>query len=117
MLFIVEDTATMAILAFGMMCVMLVGSIDISISGIMAFSAMAAGIIMKNNITTTEVTQIVDGVEQIVKVRESIPLIYLLLIAMAVGAGCGLVNGLIIAYGNVLPIVTALRLHKEYSNI
>lgn len=108
MLFILEDTATMAILAFGMMCVMLVGSIDISISGIMAFSAMAAGIIMKNNLTTTEVTQIVDGVEKIVKVRESIPLIYLLLIAMAVGAGCGLVNGLIIAYGNVLPIVTTL---------
>lgn len=107
-LFIIEDTATLAILAFGMMCVMLVGSIDISISGIMAFSVMAAGIVMRNNLTITEYTQIVDGVEKTVKLRESIPLIYLVLIAMGVGAGCGLVNGLVIAYGNVLPIVTTL---------
>ncbi len=106
--FIVEDTATLAILAFGMMCVMLVGSIDISISGIMAFSAMAAGMIMKNNLTTTEVTQIVDGVEKVVKIRNSIPLYQIIGIAMLIGAGCGLVNGLIIAYGNVLPIITTL---------
>lgn len=108
LLFIVEDTATLAILAFGMMCVMLVGSIDISISGIMAFSAMAAGMLMKNNLVTTEVTQIVDGVESIVKVRTSVPLWQIISLAMLIGACCGLVNGLVIAYGNVLPIVTTL---------
>ena len=108
LLFIVEDTAVLAILASGMMCVLLVGSIDISIAGIMALSAMVTGIVMRNALTSTEVMQIVDGVETAVTVKESIPLVWLLLIGMCVGGACGLVNGAIIAYGNVLPIVTTL---------
>lgn len=90
------------------MCVLLVGSIDISIAGIMALSAMVTGIVMRNALTSTEVMQIVDGVETAVTVKESIPLVWLLLIGMCVGGACGLVNGAIIAYGNVLPIVTTL---------
>lgn len=108
MLFIVEDTAVLAILASGMMCVMLVGSIDISIAGIMALSAMVSGIFMRNALTSTEVTQIIDGVETVVTLKESIPLIWVILIGIGVGALCGLVNGAIIAYGKVLPIVTTL---------
>ena len=108
LLFIVEDTATLAILAAGMMCVILVGSIDISIAGIMALSAMVAGIVMRNSLTITEVARIVDGVETTVTVKESLPLVWLILIGMGVGGLCGLINGLIIAYGNVLSIVTTL---------
>ena len=108
LLFIVEDTAVLAILASGMMCVLLVGSIDISIAGIMALSAMVTGIVMRNALTSTEVMQIVDGVETAVTVKRGIPLVWLLLIGMCVGGACGLVNGAIIAYGNVLPIVTTL---------
>ncbi len=108
MLFIIEDTSVLAILAAGMMCVMLVGSIDISIAGIMALSAMVAGIVMRENLTVTETTQIIDGVETIVTAKTSIPLIWIILIGIGVGALCGLVNGLLIAYGNVLPIVTTL---------
>ena len=108
MLFIVEDTATMAILAFGMLCVMLVGSIDISISGIMAFSAMISGIIMRNALVSTEVTQIVDGAETTVTLKTSLSLIWIILIGMGVGAACGAVNGSVIAYGKVLPIITTL---------
>ncbi len=108
MLFIVEDTATMAILAFGMLCVMLVGSIDISIGGIMAFSAMVSGIVMRNALVSTDVTQVIDGVETIVTVKTSLPLIWVILIGMGVGALCGAVNGALIAYGKVLPIITTL---------
>lgn len=108
LLFIVEDTATLAILAAGMMCVMLVGSIDISISGIMAFSAMVVGILMKNSLETIKITQMIDGVETVKTVKESTSLLLLIPFGMGVGAVCGLVNGLIIAYGNVLPIVTTL---------
>ena len=108
MLFILEDTATMAILAFGMLCVMLVGSIDISISGIMAFSAMISGIIMRNALVSTEVTQIVDGAETTVTLKTSLSLIWIILIGMGVGAACGAVNGSVIAYGKVLPIITTL---------
>ncbi len=46
-LFILEDTAIMIILALGMLCVLLVGSIDISVAAIMAVSTMTAGIVME----------------------------------------------------------------------
>lgn len=108
LLFIIEDTATLAILASGMMCVLLVGSIDISIAGIMALSAMVTGIVMRGALVSTDVTQIVDGVETIVTFKQSVPLVWLILIGMGVGGACGLVNGAIIAYGKVLPIVTTL---------
>lgn len=108
LLFILEDTAVLAILASGMMCVLLVGSIDISISGIMALSAMVTGIFMRNALTSVQVTKMVEGVETLVTVKESLPLFTLILIGMGVGALCGLVNGAIIAYGKVLSIVTTL---------
>lgn len=108
LLFIVEDTAIMAILAAGMLCVLLVGSIDISISAIMALSAMVTGVIMRSNLTSTDVTQIVEGAETLITVRESLPMGLLILIGVATGTLIGLVNGLISAYGKVLPIVTTL---------
>ena len=108
MLFIVEDTATMAILAFGMLCVMLVGSIDISIAGIMALSAMISGMVMRSSLVATEITQLVDGVEKTVTVKTGLALIWIVLIGMGVGAACGAVNGALIAYGKVLPIITTL---------
>ena len=108
MLFIVEDTAVLAVLATGMMCVLLVGSIDISIGGIMALSAMVTGIFMRNALSAAEVEVLVDGVRTVATVKQSIPLLWLILIGMGVGALCGVVNGSIIAYGKVLPIVTTL---------
>lgn len=108
LLFIVEDTSIMAILAAGMLCVLLVGSIDISIAGIMALSAMVTGVVMRNFLTSTEVAVVVDGVEKMTTIRESLPLGVLILIGMGVGSLIGLINGSLIAYGKVLPIVTTL---------
>ena len=31
-------------------------------------------------------------------------------VALAVGAGCGLVNGLLIAYGRIVPFITTLAM-------
>lgn len=106
--FILGDTSIMIILALGMMGILLVGSIDISISGVMAFSAMTAGIVMKNNLSLREVSAVVDGAQVLSQVKVSTPLPLLILLAMGVGAACGLVNGLLIAYGRVLPIVATL---------
>ncbi|MDI9519910.1 MAG: ABC transporter permease [Bacillota bacterium] len=97
--FILGDTSIMIVLALGMMCVLLVGSIDISISGIMALGAMTAGIVMKNNLVQPEAAD---------ALRTSTPLILLILISMGVGALCGAINGLLISYGKVLPIVATL---------
>ncbi|MDD2561444.1 MAG: ABC transporter permease [Eubacteriales bacterium] len=107
-LFILEDTAIMMILALGMLCVLLVGSIDISIAAIMALSTMTAGIVMKQNLNITEIQVVTDGVMGSATLRESTPLILLVIIGMGVGALCGALNGLLIAYGRVLPIVATL---------
>lgn len=97
--FILGDTSIMIVLALGMMCVLLVGSIDISIAGIMALGAMTAGIVMKNNLVQPEA---VDAA------RTSAPLLVLILVSVGVGALCGAINGSLIAYGGVLPIVATL---------
>ncbi len=108
LLFILGDTSIMIILAMGMMCVLLVGSIDISIAGVMALSAMTAGIVMKNNLFQAEAQQAADGAAVTALTRGSTPLMLLMLISCGVGAACGAVNGLVIAYGKVLPIVATL---------
>ena len=107
-LFILEDTAIMMILALGMLCVLLVGSIDISIAAIMALSTMTAGIVMKQYLTITEAQAMVNGVLTSVTLRESTPILLLVLIGMGVGAACGALTGVLIAYGKVLPIVATL---------
>ncbi|HHX22077.1 MAG TPA: ABC transporter permease [Clostridiales bacterium] len=107
-LFILEDTCIMIILALGMLCVLLVGSIDISITAIMALGAMTTGIVMKNNLTITETQAMLNGVMTNVTLRESTHIVVLVLIGMGIGALCGAVNGLLIAYGKVLPIVATL---------
>ncbi len=108
LLFILEDTAILAILAAGMMCVLLVGSIDISISAIMAFSAMTTGILMRGFLNVGEASVVMDGVEKAATFRESLPLAVLVLIGISTGAALGFLNGTVIAYGNVLPIITTL---------
>ncbi len=98
LLFILEDTAILSVLAAGMLCVLLVGSIDISISAIMALSTMIAGTAMRASLLRTAGSPDPAG----------LPLVLLLLISMGIGGVLGFVNGAVIAYGRVLPIVTTL---------
>ena len=107
-LFILKDTAPLFILAAGMMCVLLVGSIDISITGIMALSAMVATMLMRQALVVTDTTVVVDGVETALRTKTGMPLFLIILVAMGVGGLCGAANGAIIAYGKVLPVVATL---------
>lgn len=108
LLFILKDTAPLFILAAGMMCVLLVGSIDISVTGIMALSAMTATMLMRQALVVTDTTVFTDGVETAVRLKTGMPLALVILVAMGVGGLCGAANGAIIAYGRVLPVVTTL---------
>lgn len=82
-----RNYAVVFILALGMMCVLLTGGIDISIGSTLAFSGMAAGLIMRDYAIAT-------------------PLAFL--ISMAVGALLGLIVGLVISKGKVPAIVCTL---------
>lgn len=91
---IFRNNALTLVMSLGMLLVLLTGGIDISITGVLAFSGMSIGLLMKNH------------------VLDSIPLvprcILLFIIAIAIGSCCGLINGFIIAKGKVSPIICTL---------
>lgn len=99
---IVNDTSILAILAAGMMCVLLIGSIDISVAATLALSGMAVGLIMRDNMTVTPAT------ETAAKIVTSTPVPMLILVGVVIGLAVGLLNGLLIAKGRILPIIATL---------
>ena len=82
-----NNTLTM-LMALGMLCVLLTGGIDISITSILAFSGMTIGMLQKYNIVHNT--------------------LLLFLIATGIGLCCGLINGLIISRGRVAPIICTM---------
>ena len=82
------NAVIMSILAIGMMCVLLIGGIDISIGSTLALSGMICALVMRDN--------------------PQLPAIVSFMIAIGVGLLCGLLNGLVIAKGGVIPIIATL---------
>ncbi len=83
-----KNNAVTMVMALGMLCVMLVGGIDISITSTLALSGMAIGMLLKYEHIGGTV----------------LPFI----IAIVIGVLCGLVVGLVIAYANVPPIIATM---------
>ena len=92
-----KNNAVTMILALGMLGVLLVGGIDISVASTVGFTGMTVGMLMKKGIVTNTAL--------------------LFLIAIAVGALCGLVIGLIIAYGKVIPIIATMGFMYIYRGL
>lgn len=85
---IIKNNSVTMIMSLGMLCVLLIGGIDISIMSTAALSGMSIGLLMKYDII------------------RSTPLLFL--IALVIGTVCGLIIGVIIAKGNVLPIIATM---------
>ncbi len=85
---IFRNNALTMLMALGMLCVLLTGGIDISITSILAFSGMTIGLLQKYDILHNT--------------------FLLFLIAAAIGLGCGILNGLIISRGHVAPIICTM---------
>jgi len=85
---LIKNNAVTMIMALGMLCVMLVGGIDISITSTLAFSGMAIGMLLKYNYISNTVLAFV--------------------IAIAIGTACGLVVGLVISRVDVPPIIATM---------
>ena len=83
-----KNNAVIMIMTLGMLGVLLLGGIDISIASTLAFSGMTVGMLLKYNIVENA--------------------FLLFLIAIGIGALCGLVIGLVIAKGKVLPIIATM---------
>lgn len=83
-----KNNAVIMIMALGMLCVLLIGGIDISITSTSALSGMTVGMLLKYNVVHNTVL--------------------LFLIAILTGALCGAAVGLVISKGNVLPIIATM---------
>ncbi len=85
---ILKNCSLNLVMGAGMLCVLLVGSIDISVAAVMELSAAIAGVLMR------------DGHIQ------SIGMMFV--VGTLVGAVIGCVTGLLTSYGKVLPIIVTL---------
>ncbi len=85
---IVNDTSILIMVSVGQFLVILSGGIDLSVGSIIAFSGMSASMINQYN--------------------PSLPVFYVALAGMVIGLILGAINGVIVAFGKVPPIITTL---------
>ncbi|MEY8356066.1 ABC transporter permease [Lachnospiraceae bacterium 54-53] len=83
-----KNNAVIMIMALGMLCVLLIGGIDISITSTLALSGMTVGMLLKYHVVSQP--------------------FLLFLIAISVGALCGAGVGLTVSKGKVLPIIATM---------
>ena len=89
---ILRLAATIGVVSIGMTFVIIGGGIDLSVGAIVALSSVWC---------TTVSTQLM---------AEDTHWLLMVLVALLVGAGCGLVNGLLIAYGRIVPFIMTLAM-------
>jgi ribose transport system permease protein len=89
---ILRLAATIGVISIGMTFVITGGGIDLSVGAILALSSVWC---------TTLATQ---------QTAQDSHWIVMVLVALAVGAGCGLVNGLLVSYGGVVPFIATLAM-------
>lgn len=83
-----KNYAVTMIMALGMMCVLLIGGIDIAVGSTLGFAGMCASLMLRDH--------------------PELPVIAVFLISIAIGTACGVVIGLIVSYGKVPPIIATL---------
>lgn len=89
-----KNYSTTITLSLGMMSVLLIGGIDISVSSTLAFSGMCASLMMRDGLYTSTLV--------------------MFLVSTAIGTCCGMIVGLVITKGKVLPIIATLGLTNIY---
>ena len=89
---ILRFAATVGVVSIGMTFVVTGGGFDLSVGAILALASVWS---------TTFATQ---------NMAEDTHWLLMVFAALAVGAGCGLVNGVVIAYGKVVPFITTLAM-------
>jgi rhamnose transport system permease protein len=85
---IVNDTSILVMVSIGQFFVILAGGIDLSVGSIIGFSGMAASMLNESN--------------------PALPAIVVLLAGVSIGMLLGAVNGFVVAFGKVPPIIVTL---------
>ena len=85
---LLRNTSILGILAIGMMVVIVSGCIDLSVGSVLALTGMLSALTVQYYPQT--------------------PAFVAILIGMAAGLLCGLINGLLVAKGKIIPIIATL---------
>lgn len=85
---ILKNCSLNLVMACGMLCVLLVGSIDISVAAILELAGAVAGVLMRDGYVTNTVV--------------------MFLVGIGIGAVIGALTGVLTSYGRVLPIIVTL---------
>jgi rhamnose transport system permease protein len=93
----VNDTSILVMVSIGQFFVILAGGIDLSVGSIIGFSGMAASLINEAN--------------------PGLPAGIVLVLGVLIGAGFGMVNGSLVAFGKVPPIITTLGTMSVYRGL
>lgn len=91
-LVILRQASIIGVISIGMTFVIIAGGIDLSVGAVMALASVAASLAAIQDIATSS--------HWIVTV----------IVALAVGLGAGLINGVVIAYGNVAAFMATLAM-------
>ena len=92
MVTILRLASIVGVVSIGMTFVIIGGGIDLSVGAIVALASVWA---------TTLATQ---------TMAEDTHWLIMVFVALAVGGACGLVNGVLIAYGNIVPFIMTLAM-------
>lgn len=85
---ILKNCSINLVMASGMLCVLLIGSIDISVAAVVELSAAVTGVLMRDGYISSNIAMFAVGI--------------------GIGALIGLINGALMSYGRVLPIIVTL---------
>lgn len=91
------NAAMMGTLAIGMMMVIITGGIDLSIGATLALSGMTAALYVRNNPVASPWVA--------------------LLIGLGVGLVAGFINGLLVGYGEILPLIATLGMMNVFRGL
>ena len=92
-----KNNAVTMVMSLGMLCVMLVGGIDISIMSTLALTGMSIGMLLKyEHISSTFLAFV---------------------IALAIGIACGFLVGLVISRADVPPIIATMGFMYIYLSL
>ncbi|MEZ3161597.1 ABC transporter permease [Microbacterium sp. BWT-B31] len=89
---ILRQASIIGVISIGMTLVIIAGGIDLSVGSVMGLASVAA--------TLAAVQDLVDQTHWV----------FMILIALAVGLAAGLINGIVIAYGNVVAFMATLAM-------
>lgn len=89
---ILRLAAVVGVVSIGMTFVIIGGGIDLSVGALVALSSVWC---------TTVATQ---------ELAQDIHWLWMVAVALLVGSACGLINGLLIAYGNIVPFIMTLAM-------